>query len=193
MRGQHNAYRTFFRSWVYVKPHVKPGHLLKIVRNSVIYTPHIIPYESVHLLTFENYFWANLCSLHGGLICISLSVCLSVVWTGPKFVENNSYKTISHWQVCSLQCQVASLKAKCLLMLIGQFIRKVYDLDFRPHVWQWKCCWAIGRCELLEKCLYMYTYEPQIGKLHIEGFHTRTRLGFNWLKKTEPSPSQAQV
>ncbi len=27
--------------------------------------------------------------MHGGLIC--LAFCLSVVWTGPKITENNSY------------------------------------------------------------------------------------------------------
>ncbi len=33
-------------------------------------------------------FWAHLCSLHGGLICVAF--CLSV-WTGPKIrLENNS-------------------------------------------------------------------------------------------------------
>ncbi len=41
-------------------------------------------------------FWAHLCKLHGGLICIAfcLSVCPSVclsVRTGPKIGENNSY------------------------------------------------------------------------------------------------------
>ncbi len=44
-------------------------------------------------------FWAHLCNLHGGLICVAfcLSVCLSVlsvlsVWTGPKItLDFNSY------------------------------------------------------------------------------------------------------
>ncbi len=33
---------------------------------------------------------AHLCNLHGGLICIAFCL-LSVVWPGPKVIENNSY------------------------------------------------------------------------------------------------------
>ncbi len=41
------------------------------------------------LLTFLICFWAHLCCLHSGLICAAF--CLSVVWTGPKLGENDSY------------------------------------------------------------------------------------------------------
>ncbi len=86
---------TFFSAWL---PDAWPSSFSQDFHNTPPGSVRIIPVSDWVLLLFREWdgdsnFWAHLCMLHGGLICVTvcLSVCPSVGRTGPKVVENNSY------------------------------------------------------------------------------------------------------
>ena len=73
--------------WMYY--HSESNHSLDRWRFT-IFTLHCASTSGFNIALWKSlHFWAHLCMLHGGLICVAF--CLSV-WTWPKFsLDQNSY------------------------------------------------------------------------------------------------------